>query len=229
MKTVVSQSRNLAMHNARRASRSAFTLAELLVVVGITALLAALLFPAFSMARARGRQTVCASNLRQIGQAMAMYTSDFERFPRGLDPADKFTPEIWQNFPGGLEIMAETPLLNEVMAPYVKSAQAWNCPADTGFDICDSTGIPLDARPTCYRKYTMSYFYRTELMLREKASEDLPQVSKTHVLSDAAGAWHGASVVNLLQGRRYNILYADSHVKSVSGEGFDMLWAIPVE
>lgn len=213
----------------RQAPRTAFTLAEILVVLGIMGLLAALLFPALSLARARGRQTVCASNLRQIGQAIAMYTSDFEHYPRGLDPADKYTPQIWENFPNGLQIMAETPLLNKVMAPYVKSGQVWQCPADIGFDICDSTGLPLDARPSCYNKYTMSYFYRTELMLREKSSEDLPKASTTHVLSDAAGAWHGGTLATFGQGRRYNVLFADAHVKSVTGDDYDMLWSVPLE
>ena len=199
-----------------RAPRRAFTLAEILVVVGVLALLAALLFPALSMARARGRQSVCMSNLRQIGQAVAMYT------------ADKYTPSIWAGFPGGLTIMAETPLLFDVMAPYVKDNRMWECPGDRGFDICDTTGLPLNARPTCYKKYGMSYFYRTELMLREKSSEDLPRPSETHILSDAAGAWHGATLLNMGQGRRYNILFADSHVKSVNGEDFDLLWSVPL-
>src|SRR5687768_1043274 len=119
--------------------RRAFSLVEILVVIGVLALLAALLFPAFAMARARGRQAVCASNMRQLGQAITLYCNDWERFPRGLDPADKYTPQIWQNFPNGLEIMASTPILTEVMAPYVKDNRLWACPADSGFDICDTT------------------------------------------------------------------------------------------
>ena len=210
-------------------SRRAFTLVEILVVIGVLALLAALLFPAFSMARARSRQVVCASNLRQLGQAMALYTNDWERFPRGLDPADKYTPQIWQNFPGGLEIMASTPILTEVMAPYVKDNRLWACPADTGFDISDTTSLALNARPTCYRAFGMSYFYRTELMLREKAAEDLARPAQTHVLADGDGAWHGAQVTNLYNGRRYNVLFADYHVKSLSREDFMDLWDITVQ
>jgi len=50
---------------------SGFTLIELLVVVAIIALLAAILFPVFAKAREKARQSVCQSNLRQIGIALS--------------------------------------------------------------------------------------------------------------------------------------------------------------
>src|SRR5438093_498881 len=66
--------------SARR--RMGFTLVELLLIVAILVILAAVLFPVFAQARARGRAAVCTSNLRQIVQAGLMYVSDHdERFP----------------------------------------------------------------------------------------------------------------------------------------------------
>ena len=53
-----------------------FTLLEILVVVAILTLLAALLFPVFSQARERARRTSCLSNLKQIGLGMLMYSQD---------------------------------------------------------------------------------------------------------------------------------------------------------
>src|SRR5438128_781253 len=62
--------------------RKAFTLIELLVVIGLIAILAALLFPVFAMAREQARSTTCASNMRQLALAWHMYADDYdETFP----------------------------------------------------------------------------------------------------------------------------------------------------
>jgi prepilin-type N-terminal cleavage/methylation domain-containing protein/prepilin-type processing-associated H-X9-DG protein len=59
-----------------RPSRRGFTLIELLVVMGILTVLASLLLPGLAAARRQARVTACLSNLRQVGVAVVVYSSD---------------------------------------------------------------------------------------------------------------------------------------------------------
>ena len=63
-------------------SPQGFTMIEIVVVIAIIMLLAAILFPVLGRARENGRRTVCSSNLRQIALGMQQYTQDNNRrFP----------------------------------------------------------------------------------------------------------------------------------------------------
>ena len=58
--------------------REGFTLLELLMVISIIALLSALLLPALSTAKEKGRRAACLSNLRQVAIATRLYMDDHE-------------------------------------------------------------------------------------------------------------------------------------------------------
>ena len=69
----------------RKTGPMGFTLVELLVVMGIVAVLAGLLLPAVSVARRRAQRAACISNLRQCGIALNLYLQDFgDYFPQSL-------------------------------------------------------------------------------------------------------------------------------------------------
>lgn len=94
--------------------RAGFTLIELLIVIGIILLLAGLLFPVFMSARAAGQRAACTSNLRQLTQAVMLYTNDHEEcFPENGDRL------LWMGR-----------MWRPVIDPYVGSRNTYWCPAD---------------------------------------------------------------------------------------------------
>jgi prepilin-type N-terminal cleavage/methylation domain-containing protein/prepilin-type processing-associated H-X9-DG protein len=70
-------------HLHARSRRHAFTLVELLVVIGIIALLISMLLPALSKAREAANSVACLANLRSAGQAMQMYVAEQKGFIPG--------------------------------------------------------------------------------------------------------------------------------------------------
>ena len=118
----------------RNTKRGAFTLIELLVVIAIIAILAGILFPVFLTARGKAREISCLSNLRQAGVANALYTQDYDGvYPFAVDPADKWTPQIWSSHPDFQKQIATMPLISEALQPYVQKQRDFSLPRRHGF------------------------------------------------------------------------------------------------
>lgn len=106
-----------------------FTLIEILVVISIIALLAAILFPVFSQARERARRVSCLSNMRQLGIGLAMYAQDSDErlffFGHDVDHSrtDAITP---------LGANRDNRWWNQIL-PYTKNTGGLIvCPSDSG-------------------------------------------------------------------------------------------------
>lgn len=113
-------------------SRSGFTLIEILVVLTIIALLAAMLFPQFSRSREAARRASCASNLKQIGLALNQYSQDFDAtmppIYTGSGPIDK-NPRNWR----------------VLVFPYVHSVGVFRCPSNPANDTSATDNSAADA------------------------------------------------------------------------------------
>ena len=145
-----------------RSPRQGFTLIELLVVIAIIAILAAILFPVFARARAKGRDAVCVSNLKQLDLMMEMYVQDNDE----LFPWQSNTNEI------------EDWWYQRVM-PYVRNKQVFVCPNDfRTVDEMSNVGYIIDPA----QRWPLSYGYNG--LLYHYALADASQYNNLVILAD---------------------------------------------
>lgn len=105
--------------------RRGFTLIELLVVIAIIAILAAILFPAFLLAKETARRSGCANNMKQIGVAMSLYCDDNGgKYPSSYGSAKPvgYASSDWDG--RGSPTMPGTAYL---LSRYAKSTKIWQC------------------------------------------------------------------------------------------------------
>ncbi len=112
-----------------------FTLIELLVVIAIIAILAAILFPVFSKAREKARQTQCQNNQRQIAIAISIYTQEHDELLPGA-------ATVWQSIKLSSAISTGNTALQTTTAAITRCP---NYPEKTNGYVFNSkvSGIPL--------------------------------------------------------------------------------------
>ncbi len=145
-----------------RPCSGAFTLIEVLVVIAVVAVLIALLGPQLAKARAQARAAVSASNLRQIGITVELYTHAYRStYPFGTinTPYPIFVdPEsgVWQSWGNQFAFGRVWPVLVRDMAPWNEFASTWISPGSTELEpILQNFGYTYShsflARPELWR------------------------------------------------------------------------------
>ena len=129
-----------------RPPSGAFTLVEILVVIAIIGILAAILFPVFARAREGGRRSACQSNMKQLGLALQQYVQDY----RGKVPPVNYNADASYS---GLRTWISA------LQPYAKSSQIARCPSQK-LDPRGAWGSAGDVDyQTRWPSYAFNYFF----------------------------------------------------------------------
>jgi prepilin-type N-terminal cleavage/methylation domain-containing protein/prepilin-type processing-associated H-X9-DG protein len=227
-------------HPVRQRRNSAFTLIELLVVIAIIAILAAILFPVFAQAREKARTASCLSNCKQMGNALIMYSQDYDE---GVPTWDESTAAASQGLPVPTYSVRER-TWDFKLVPYVKSGRpevreyggVWRCPSSEQPDNDRSYGynqaLVYDFRPSSAAPLTAAKYRWVSLTDVEKPANTIfvadggreGRISPPHFFQGYFERWVSKSVYTRDAPWRHNeganYVFADGHAKFHQGEAF---------
>ena len=202
-------------HTRRAADATGFTLVELLVVIGIIALLLSVLLPALNKARTAGQITACLSNIRQLSMAVITYANENKgTMPEAVyqNKTSLLSPKgtgqgAWKPYTHPILGATYTmPSIGEALRKYVgNSDKVWICPTGTNdyqaIDPYTSTGADPMSGFSAADVWIPNYFYMTSKLYLGLSSAN-PSVAATRVKPGFDNAdWLVRNIAGLRQGQ----------------------------
>ncbi len=184
--------------------RHGFSLTELLVVIGIIALLIGIILPVVSSAREKSRRVACQSNLRVIGQSMFMYANAFNgRLPNGNPP------ETWNS------LTDQSRVLVYFAEEFVKHPGIFGCPSDSDpapTAITNGNYLQEKSARMSYEFYSIWWAPEYGPLLSKLQSSNKKTSS---VFAPLAWDQFGGAKSNRMKSHRGggNVVFADGHVE----------------
>ena len=229
-----------------RLRRSGFTLIELLVVIAIIAVLASIMFPVLTRAREQARVSVCASNMKEIYMALAMYCDSSNGFLPDSKPINFY---VAFTHPGQVPNEDQSKQIHFLLAPYLSNKTAsydknavFHCPGDRivppmTSGVFDTTSSLYDG--CVFAKWGSSYQWglghdntdtnsyegvETTYPLSGKKMSSFMHPSQIGAARDAQ-PWHRFTLKNARSdwsdpNNGGNVLFLEGHVKFVLGSEF---------
>jgi len=195
--------------------RYAFTVVELLVVLSIIALAAAVLEPVLLGARRSATRTSCQTNLHQMGLAYQLYVSDWDdRYPWSISRFARVCEQCLQDYPPP---QSQIPDTVTVLSVYTGGRSGvWRCPADTEPFTMRLTngagGTKAQTYPSCFAFAGSSYSFCGP----ECFGKITTTVRPSAILAEDTLRWH-CDVQNPSPfTKTVNAVYADGHVRFVA-------------